>query len=218
MWLLWIGAQGLLTASLVPGLAVRHGVVAFLGPAAITSVVPGPSDLPIRYQMLTSWGRSPGEATLSVAAGGIFSHRREARAPDHRCDRVADLRRPDQRHVAHRRGDLPARRARGGGALGGARLGEAHRAGRSADRAGLGTGAADVAQARAGRPHRPDGRRSCRRGADPARPMARGELGDDADRCHQVRVAADGVALRRRRTTTCCRGRRCSSCTRWCRD
>ncbi|HYN34162.1 MAG TPA: hypothetical protein VES40_16180, partial [Ilumatobacteraceae bacterium] len=28
MWLLWIGAQGLLTASLVPGLAVRHGVVA----------------------------------------------------------------------------------------------------------------------------------------------------------------------------------------------
>ena len=73
MWLLWIGAQGLLTASLVPGLAVRHGVVAFLGPAAITSVVPGPSDLPIRYQMLTSWGRTTGEATLAVAAGGIFS-------------------------------------------------------------------------------------------------------------------------------------------------
>jgi putative heme transporter len=73
MWLLWIGAQGLLTASLVPGLAVRHGVVAFLGPASITSVVPGPSDLPIRYQMLTSWGRTTGEATLAVAAGGIFS-------------------------------------------------------------------------------------------------------------------------------------------------
>jgi putative heme transporter len=73
MWLLWIGAQGLLTASLVPGLAVRHGVVAFLGPAAITSVVPGPSDLPIRYQMLSSWGRSPGEAMLAVTAGGVFS-------------------------------------------------------------------------------------------------------------------------------------------------
>lgn len=73
MWLLWIAAQGLLTASLVPGLAVRHGVVAFLGPAAITSVVPGPSDLPIRYRMLSSWGRSPAEATLAVAAGGIFS-------------------------------------------------------------------------------------------------------------------------------------------------
>ena len=73
MWLLWVGAQGLLTASLVPGLAVRHGVVAFLGPASITSVVPGPSDLPIRYQMLTSWGRTTAEATLAVAAGGIFS-------------------------------------------------------------------------------------------------------------------------------------------------
>jgi putative heme transporter len=73
MWILWIAAQGLLTASLVPGLAVRHGIVAFLGPASITSVVPGPSDLPIRYRMLTSWGRTTGEATLAVAAGGIFS-------------------------------------------------------------------------------------------------------------------------------------------------
>ena len=60
-------------ASLVPGLAVRHGIVAFLGPASVTSVVPGPSDLPIRYRMLTSWGHTTGEATLAVAAGGIFS-------------------------------------------------------------------------------------------------------------------------------------------------
>jgi hypothetical protein len=73
MWVIWIAAQGLLTASLVPGLAVRHGIVAFLGPASITSVVPGPSDLPVRYRMLTSWGRTTGEATLAVAAGGIFS-------------------------------------------------------------------------------------------------------------------------------------------------
>jgi len=73
MWIIWIAAQGLLTASLVPGLAVRHGIVAFLGPASITSVVPGPSDLPVRYRMLTSWGRTTSEATLAVAAGGIFS-------------------------------------------------------------------------------------------------------------------------------------------------
>ena len=73
MWLLWIAAQGLLTASLVPGLPVRRGVVAYLGPAAVTSAVPGPSDLPVRYRMLTSWGRTAGEATLAVAAGGIFS-------------------------------------------------------------------------------------------------------------------------------------------------
>ena len=73
LWVLWVAAQGLLTASLVPGLAVRHGIVAFLGPASVTSVVPGPSDLPIRYRMLTSWGHTTGEATLAVAAGGIFS-------------------------------------------------------------------------------------------------------------------------------------------------
>ena len=73
MWLLWIAAQGLLTASLVPGLPVRRGVIAYLGPAAVTSAVPGPSDLPVRYRMLTSWGRTAGEATLAVAAGGIFS-------------------------------------------------------------------------------------------------------------------------------------------------
>ena len=73
MWVIWVAAQGLLTASLVPGLAVRHGIVAFLGPASVTSIVPGPSDLPIRYRMLTSWGRTNAEATLAVAAGGIFS-------------------------------------------------------------------------------------------------------------------------------------------------
>lgn len=73
MWLLWIAAQGLLTASLLPGMPVRHGVVAYLGPAGVTSIVPGPSDLPFRYRMFTSWGHSTAEATLAVAAGGIFS-------------------------------------------------------------------------------------------------------------------------------------------------
>lgn len=73
MWLLWIASQGLLTASLIEALPVRRGVIAFLGPAAVASIVPGPSDLPIRYRMLTSWGRSSGEATLAVAAGGLFS-------------------------------------------------------------------------------------------------------------------------------------------------
>lgn len=73
MWLLWVASQGLLTASLVPHLPVRRGVIAFLGPAAVASIIPGPSDLPVRYRMLTSWGRTTGEATLAVAAGGIFS-------------------------------------------------------------------------------------------------------------------------------------------------
>ena len=73
MWILWIGAQGLQTASLIRDLPVRRGVVAFLGPAAVAFVVPGPSDLPVRHRMLTSWGRDPSEAALAVAAGGIFS-------------------------------------------------------------------------------------------------------------------------------------------------
>lgn len=73
MWVLWLGAQGLQTASLIPKLPVRRGVVAFLGPSAVSSVVPGPSDLPVRYQMLTSWGTTSSEATLAIAAGGLFS-------------------------------------------------------------------------------------------------------------------------------------------------
>lgn len=73
MWMLWIAAQGLQTASLITGLPVRRGVLAFLAPAAVASVVPGPSDLPVRYRMLTGWGRDRTEATLAVGAGGLFS-------------------------------------------------------------------------------------------------------------------------------------------------
>ena len=72
-WLVWIAAQGLQTSSLVHDLPVRRGVVAYLGPAAVASVVPGPSDFPVRYRMLTSWGYSLGDATLAVAAGGVFN-------------------------------------------------------------------------------------------------------------------------------------------------
>jgi hypothetical protein len=73
MWILWIASQGLQTSSLIEGLPVRRGVVAFLGPAAIASMIPGPSDLPVRYRMLTSWGRDRADATLAVGAGGLFS-------------------------------------------------------------------------------------------------------------------------------------------------
>ncbi len=72
-WLLWIGAQGLQTASLVDGLPARRGVLAYVGPSAVSSVVPGPSDLPVRYAMYQSWGTSPDEAGTAVAASGVFS-------------------------------------------------------------------------------------------------------------------------------------------------
>lgn len=73
MWILWLAAQGMQTAALIPALPVRRGIVAFVGPAAVAAVVPGPSDLPVRYNMLTSWGHTRAEATLAVAAGGLFS-------------------------------------------------------------------------------------------------------------------------------------------------
>lgn len=73
MWGLWLAAQGMQTASLLREVPVRRGVVAFVGPAAVASVIPGPSDLPVRHRMLTSWGHSSGQATLAVAAGGLFS-------------------------------------------------------------------------------------------------------------------------------------------------
>lgn len=73
MWVLWIACQGLQTAALVEALPVRRGVLAFLGPTAVASVIPGPSDLPVRYRMFTSWGYSPLAAGVAISAGGIFS-------------------------------------------------------------------------------------------------------------------------------------------------
>ncbi|MGI9644409.1 MAG: lysylphosphatidylglycerol synthase domain-containing protein [Ilumatobacteraceae bacterium] len=72
-WLVWIVAQGALTASLVDKLAVRRGVLASLGPTAVSSMIPGPSDLPVRYSMYQSWGVSATAAATAVAASGIFS-------------------------------------------------------------------------------------------------------------------------------------------------
>jgi ketosteroid isomerase-like protein len=68
-----IGAQGLVTACTVPGLPVRRGVLAYLGPASVASVIPGPSDLPLRFRMYTSWGFTPSQASLAVVSSGVFS-------------------------------------------------------------------------------------------------------------------------------------------------
>ena len=72
-WLIWVGCQGLQTASLVHGMPARRGVLASLGPTAVSSVFPGPSDLPVRYAMYQSWGISNNEAGTAVASSGIFS-------------------------------------------------------------------------------------------------------------------------------------------------
>lgn len=72
-WVVWLACQGLQTASLIADLPVRRGVIAFLGPAAIASLIPGPSDLPVRHKMVRSWGYSSTAATVAVAAGGLFT-------------------------------------------------------------------------------------------------------------------------------------------------
>lgn len=72
-WVIFMSCQGLMTSALLPGLPVRRGVIAYLGPAAVSSAVPGPSDLPVRYAMFTSWGLDPRAAQLAVGSNGIFS-------------------------------------------------------------------------------------------------------------------------------------------------
>jgi uncharacterized membrane protein YbhN (UPF0104 family) len=72
-WMVWVVTQGALTASLVDKLAVRRGVLASLGPTAVSSVIPGPSDLPVRYRMYQSWGVSSSEAATAVVGSGVFS-------------------------------------------------------------------------------------------------------------------------------------------------
>ena len=72
-WVVMLAVQGQLTAALLPALPVRRGVLAFLGPTAVASLVPGPSDLPVKHRMFTSWGVDGGEATIAVSASGVFS-------------------------------------------------------------------------------------------------------------------------------------------------
>jgi uncharacterized membrane protein YbhN (UPF0104 family) len=69
--LVW--AEALLTASVVEGLPARRGALAWLGPNSVASLVPGPSDMPVRYKMLVSWGYDSSTAGTAVAASGILN-------------------------------------------------------------------------------------------------------------------------------------------------
>jgi len=68
-----VWAEGLLTSAVVPGLPARRGVLAWLGPNGVAAVVPGPSDMPVRYRMFVSWGYSPSIAGIAVAGSGIIN-------------------------------------------------------------------------------------------------------------------------------------------------
>ena len=68
-----VWAESLLTASVVEGLPARRGALAWMGPVAVASIVPGPSDMPVRYKMFVSWGYDSNTAGTAVAASGIIN-------------------------------------------------------------------------------------------------------------------------------------------------
>ena len=68
-----VWSEGLLMASFVPGMPARRGTLAWLGPTAVGSVVPGPSDVPFIYRMFKSWGQTSATAATAVAAASLFN-------------------------------------------------------------------------------------------------------------------------------------------------
>jgi uncharacterized membrane protein YbhN (UPF0104 family) len=66
-------SEGLLMASFVPGMPARRGTLAWLGPTAVGSVVPGPSDVPFIFRMFRSWGQPTAAAATAVAAASLFN-------------------------------------------------------------------------------------------------------------------------------------------------
>jgi hypothetical protein len=64
-------AQAYLSAAFVPGLSVFHGGLAWLGSNAVASVIPGPSDIPLRYKMFRSWGQPIADAATASAGASV---------------------------------------------------------------------------------------------------------------------------------------------------
>ena len=64
-------AQAYLSAAFVPGLSVFHGGLAWLGSNAVASVIPGPSDIPLRYKMFRSWGQPTADAATASAGATV---------------------------------------------------------------------------------------------------------------------------------------------------
>lgn len=68
-----VWSESLLTASVVPELPARRGALAWLGPNSVASIVPGPSDMPVRYKMFVSWGYDSTASGTAVAASGVLN-------------------------------------------------------------------------------------------------------------------------------------------------
>jgi hypothetical protein len=68
-----LAAQAFLAAAFVPGLSMRHGLIAWLGSNAVAMMVPGPSDVPLRYKMFRSWGLPAGDAATATAGATLLN-------------------------------------------------------------------------------------------------------------------------------------------------
>jgi hypothetical protein len=132
-----VWAEALLTASVVPGLPARRGALAWLGPTAVASVIPGPSDMPVRYRMFTSWGYDTSEAGTAVAANALLNIALKLVLPGDRRHRPRDRRHPPRRcDLHHRHRSRRARRVRRGRCVH-ARFDDSDRGGRALARSHL---------------------------------------------------------------------------------
>ncbi|NQV08168.1 flippase-like domain-containing protein [bacterium] len=61
-----LGIEPLLLMASTPALRWPRALVSFLAPAATASVLPGPSDMVVRYAMFRSWGYSGAQTSASV--------------------------------------------------------------------------------------------------------------------------------------------------------
>lgn len=68
-----IFAEALLTSSFVAGMPARRGALAWLGPTAVASMIPGPSDMPVRYRMFVSWDYPNSAAATAVGASAVLN-------------------------------------------------------------------------------------------------------------------------------------------------
>ncbi len=65
--------EAVLLVAVTPGLPWKYALPAYLAPAAIASVVPGPSDLAARYAMFRSWGLDGAQTSSSVILWLLYS-------------------------------------------------------------------------------------------------------------------------------------------------
>jgi uncharacterized protein (TIRG00374 family) len=67
-------AESLILMAALPGMKLRHGLMAFLIPSAAGTVVPGPTDVVTRFAMYSQWGYSLSDTTASVMTSFVYAN------------------------------------------------------------------------------------------------------------------------------------------------